>query len=136
TLSQVTEFEEEGINSPFILHSSKQQQQLQLQLQPPPSQPVGHDQDRGRTQSRSAVPGSRATSGSPRLRSLRPSALKIQIPSYPTMAVGRAKTTLVTTQPSQTQPQQFAFPIPPSNTTVPSQQPLRIITNPEHPSQL
>lgn len=136
-LSQVTEFEED-ITSASISHLPRRPQSSpQQQQQRPPIQPIGQDQDRGRTPNRPAVPALRATSGSPRLRALRPSNLKIKIPSYPTNLVRPAETTVVTTsQPPQTQPQLFAFPAPPSKASVRGQHPLRITTTLEHPPPL
>lgn len=126
-LSQVTEFEEDGTGTRSALQSPGF----------PPSQAQGQDESRGRPHSRPIVPALRTTSGSPRLRALRPSTLKIQIPTYPTTTVGAGQPTLVaTTQPAHAQIHQFAFPPPPPRGPSQIQQPVTNATNVTRPPSL
>lgn len=125
-LSQVTEFEEDGAGRRSLLSPGF-----------PPGQQQGQNETRGRAQSRPTVPALRTTSGSPRLRALRPSTLKIQIPNYPTTTVGAGQPTLVaTTQPSHGQTQPFAFPPPPPRGPSQIQQPVMNATNVMRPPSL
>lgn len=113
-LSQITEFEEDGTSRRSVLHSPTF----------PHRQSHSVDESRGRPQTRPAVPSLRATSGSPRLQALRPSTLKIQIPTYPTTTASSQPTLIATTQGPLNQSQQFVFPPPPARAPPQSQQPV------------
>jgi len=125
-LSQVTVFEEDGTR-----HSGLQSPGF------PPSQAKIQDENRGRSENRPIVPALRTTSGSPRLRSLRPSTLKIQIPTYPNTTAGFSQPTLVaTSQPAPTQIQQYTFPPPPPRAASRNQQPVSGPSNAQRPPSL